>query len=371
VICSLIVVAAGSSQRFGADKLWVLLPDGRPLWRGSVDALGEMNLWRDRVLVVSATRKGEFERLLPPGWQVVVGGESRLESVRAGVMACDARSEYVAIHDAARPFVTAELAERVVRAAQGNAAAFPSIPVTDTVHWERGDRFVAPPRSQLSAAQTPQVINKAVWMAVAPASAEFTDDVGPVASAGHPIVRVDGDPRNRKITTPDDLSRLVWETRTGWGYDIHRFSDDPERPMWLGGVEFDERPGLEGHSDADALLHALVDALLGAASMGDIGVHYPPSDPQWRGCASVRFVEETARRLRQENWSIVNLDLTVVGERPRIGPRRGAIISAVARTLDLDLARVNVKATTNEGLGALGRGEGVAAMAVATITRPR
>lgn len=368
---ALVVVAGGSSERFGRDKLWEPLPDGRPLWRGSLDTLGSLEIWSEKILVVPSQRLIDFKSLLPADWKIVIGGATRVASVRSGVDAVPEATTYVAIHDAARPFVSAELATRVVESARGFAAAFPAVPVTDTIHWERGERVVTPPREEIFAAQTPQVVNRSVWLAVVPTSEIVTDDIGPIASAGHNVARTPGDPMNRKITTPDDLLRLNWETRTGWGYDIHRFSDDPERAMWLGGIEFDDRPGLEGHSDADVLLHAAVDALLGAAGMGDIGSHYPPSEEQWKDCSSRRFLVETRDRLRSCGWSIVNLDLTVVGERPRINPRRELIVQAVATDLELPIDRVNVKATTNEGLGALGRGEGLAAMAVATITRPK
>ncbi|MBX3096457.1 MAG: 2-C-methyl-D-erythritol 2,4-cyclodiphosphate synthase [Fimbriimonadaceae bacterium] len=367
---ALVIVAGGSSVRFGADKLWMKLPDGRPLWRASIDTLGAMPVWNQKILVVPNGKSAEFLSLLSKDWRVVVGGSNRLESVRAGVEAVPEEVQYVAVHDAARPFVSVELASRVIEAVHSCAGAYPSVSVTDTVHWEQSGNTATPPRAELWAAQTPQVVDRALWLRAADEVADATDDVGLLASAGHRITRVEGDPMNKKITTPSDLNDLQWETRTGWGYDIHQFSTDPARPMWLGGIEFDDRPGLDGHSDADVLLHAAVDALLGAAGMGDIGHHYPPTESEWKNCSSRRFLVETGHRLRSSGWSIVNLDLTVVGERPRIHPRRGEVVAAIAADLALPVMRVNLKATTNERLGALGRGEGLAAMAVATITRP-
>jgi 2-C-methyl-D-erythritol 2,4-cyclodiphosphate synthase len=157
------------------------------------------------------------------------------------------------------------------------------------------------------------------------------------------------------------------ETRTGTGYDIHSFSQDPERPLFLGGIKFEGAPGLEGHSDADVLLHAIVDALLGAAAMGDIGVHYPPSDPTWKNVSSLRFLAETGNRLRTAGWGIVNIDATLLAEIPKVMPRRHEMIAAIAETLQIEPSRINVKATTNEKLGAIGRSEGIAALASATV----
>jgi 2-C-methyl-D-erythritol 4-phosphate cytidylyltransferase/2-C-methyl-D-erythritol 2,4-cyclodiphosphate synthase len=181
---------------------------------------------------------------------------------------------------------------------------------------------------------------------------------------------VDGEDTNFKLTTPADLNKIPMEYRTGLGYDIHSFSTDPDRPLWLGGVEFpNDKPGLEGHSDADALLHAVVDSLLGAASLGDIGVHYPPTDPQWKNVSSLIFLQETGMILKEKGWSIVNIDSTVLAERPKVMARRQEICEAIARALDISPDRVSVKATTNEKLGAIGREEGIAAFATATLRR--
>ena len=187
--------------------------------------------------------------------------------------------------------------------------------------------------------------------------------------AGIRPVAVQGDLENVKITTVKDLKgRGQWETRTGHGYDIHRFSTDPARELWLGGVKF-EGIGLEGHSDADVVIHAIVDALMGAAGLGDIGEHFPNTDSRWKDEPSATFLKETAQMLSRSGWEVVNIDVSVLAERPKLSPRREEVRSVVAGILGIDVARVGIKATTNEGLGAIGRGEGVAAFAVATIKR--
>jgi 2-C-methyl-D-erythritol 4-phosphate cytidylyltransferase/2-C-methyl-D-erythritol 2,4-cyclodiphosphate synthase len=187
-------------------------------------------------------------------------------------------------------------------------------------------------------------------------------------------VLVPGEPGNFKITTPEDFLRAqgalgMSETRSGFGYDIHPFSEDAERALWLGGVHFPGHPGLEGHSDADVLLHAVTDSLLGAAALGDIGQHFPNTDPQWRGKASSHFLRHAATLLQAEGWSVVNIDATVVAESPKVMKRASEIRMAIADAVGCDAARVSVKATTNERLGSIGRSEGIAAFATATIRR--
>ena len=201
------------------------------------------------------------------------------------------------------------------------------------------------------------------------ATTDVTDDMALLEAIGvHPTL-VHGDPQNMKITTPADLLRLPSETRTGMGYDVHSFSTDPSRVLMLGGVAFPDHPALEGHSDADALLHAAVDALLGAAAMGDIGVHFPPSDEQWRGRASLHFLGHAAALLREGGWSVVNVDMTVIAESPKVMKRSAEVRETVASALGIEMDRVSLKATTNERMGFVGRGEGIAALAIATIRR--
>lgn len=315
-----------------------------------------------------AERIEQFQSLAPEAEFVVRGGNSRTESVRAGIDALPSDVGYVAIHDAARPFAKPDLIELVIQKAREVGAAFPALPVSDTLRQHQADGWRDLDRGSIVRVQTPQVIRRDwITQALAP-NQDSTDDIAAIIAHGFPAESVPGDPANVKITVMADLPQES-EIRTGFGYDVHRFSSDPDRPLWLGGIEFDDRPGLEGHSDADALIHAIVDALLGAAGEGDIGVHYPPSDERWKNCPSRRFLAESALLLRSQGWHIINIDATVVAERPRVMPRSLEIRRVLAESLELDIARVSVKATTNEKLGAIGNSEGIACYAVATIRR--
>ncbi len=301
----------------------------------------------------------------------VQGGGTRQESVRAGLRALPEGTEFVLIHDGARPFISQDLIARVIQSTQEHGAATPALAVTDTIR--QGNKTLD--RSQLHAVQTPQGFRVSDLLKAYENPQPATDDAGLMDQAGFPVALVEGDRRNIKLTTIEDyelalrMIQVIPETRTGLGYDIHAFSQDPTRPLWLGGVQFEGAPGLEGHSDADALLHAVVDALLGAAGMGDIGLLYPNTDPEWKDVRSTRFLEETAARLRAEAWEIVHLDATILAEVPKVMPRSHDIKQAIALATGIDPGCVSIKATTNEKLGAIGRSEGIAAMAVATIRR--
>ncbi|MFM9874043.1 MAG: 2-C-methyl-D-erythritol 2,4-cyclodiphosphate synthase [Fimbriimonadaceae bacterium] len=358
-----ILAASGRSVRFGSDKLELDF-GGMPIWERSFRVLLNSGAV-DSVGVVTTPEKvvGVLAKFPEMGF-VVSGGATRAESVRRGLAAVPEGFEFVLVHDAARPFASAELIQRVVDGVREHGAVYPGVGVTDTLRIEG----TVLERSLLVAAQTPQAARLDWLRSAMDNGAELTDEMAYLQSAGFDVVAVEGDPANKKITNPGDLVKEM-EIRTGFGYDVHRFSDDPNRPLWLGGVEFDDRPGLEGHSDADALLHAIVDALLGAAALGDIGVHYPPSDAQWKDCASIRFVKETGILLEKECWSIVNIDATVVAERPRLMPRAVEIRKVISDALGISIDRVSVKATTNEKLGAIGNSEGIAGYAVATIRR--
>lgn len=358
---SAIIVAAGSGTRFGSDKLAIVL-GGKPVWQWSVETfLNHPEI--DEVIVV-----GERDY---PDVKWVPGGASRTESVANGLRAVSSDSEFVLIHDAARPFVSPSIISHVISALkEGHRAVCPILPVTDTIR--QNNTLIS--RAELQAMQTPQGGRLSDFLtALDQASPNFTDDISLLESLGHSLHGVQGDPKNLKLTTEDDLIRLRgylnMELRTGLGYDIHAFSTDPNRPMILGGLEFDDRPGLEGHSDADALLHAIVDALLGAASLGDIGVHYPNTDPRWKDRPSLLFLTESANLLREKGWEVINIDATVIAERPKVNPVRQEMCAVIAEAAGIEADRVSVKATTNERLGTIGREEGIAAMAVATIRR--
>lgn len=363
MMVSVVLLCAGSSQRFGRDKLSLPL-GGRPVWRWAYDAFTHHPEVHEVIVVTSETRLSEFD-----GARVVVGGADRQGSAQKGIEAC--AGDVVLVHDGARPFVTRDLISRVIAGAKAGGCG-PAIPLTDTirnVHLELVDR------ETLRAMQTPQGAPKIAWLAALNHQfSGMTDDLSLLQAAQIPIELIEGDPANIKITTESDYAtargRLgAPESRTGFGYDVHAFSDDSERPMWLGGVEFDHRPGLMGHSDADVLLHAIADALLGSLALGDIGVLFPNTDPAFKDKRSKAFVEEAMRRVRDRGYECVHVDATVIAEVPKVMVKQGEIRAAIANMIDISPDRVSVKATTHERLGSLGRAEGIAAMAVVTVVQ--
>ena len=316
----------------------------------------------------------------------VTGGARRQDSVRAGLeaLAPEAPSS-VLIHDAARPFVDRTLIDRVIDGLAANDAALPCLPVADTLKWvARGKVIGTAERDQLFRAQTPQGFKFEAILAAHREAAneparEFTDDAAVAEWYGLDVALVEGAEDNRKITTADDLERAdqtlrqsggreAGTIRVATGYDVHAFA--PGDAVTLCGVSIPHEKKLTGHSDADVALHALTDALLGAIADGDIGVHFPPSDARWRGAASELFLKDAAARIAQRGGTIVHADITLICEAPRIGPYRDQMRGKVAELLGLDIAQVSLKATTNEGLGFIGRGEGIAAMATATVRLP-
>jgi 2-C-methyl-D-erythritol 4-phosphate cytidylyltransferase/2-C-methyl-D-erythritol 2,4-cyclodiphosphate synthase len=334
----------------------------------------------DHDLYAAATA-GDFPHLTPP----VLGGATRQESVRLGLDALAAASpDLVLIHDAARPCVTPDIVARVIAALASRKGAIAAEPLADTLKRETGAGLVGETvaRTGLWKAQTPQgfhfaTIHDAHTRAAAAGAPDFTDDAAIAEWVGIEVALVPGTARNFKITTPEDMTMAeqllgaatpAFEPRTGTGFDVHAFC--PGDHVWLAGVEIPHDRGLEGHSDADAPLHALTDALLGAIGDGDIGQHFPPSDPAWKGAASRLFVEDAARRIAARGGRITNVDLTILCEEPRIGPHRDAMRGAIAAMLAIDVSRVAVKATTTERLGFTGRKEGLAALATATVLLP-
>jgi 2-C-methyl-D-erythritol 4-phosphate cytidylyltransferase/2-C-methyl-D-erythritol 2,4-cyclodiphosphate synthase len=288
----------------------------------------------------------------------------------------------VLIHDAARLFASKSLIERAIRAAIVHGAAIPGVAVTDTIKEIDADCSIAstPTRERLRAVQTPQafdfdLILAAHRKAAAAGADELTDDAAVAEWAGHRVHVFEGDAANMKITSADDvglaearLIRDLQDVRTGQGYDVHAFG--PGDHVWLGGVKIPHDHGLVGHSDADVLSHAITDALFGALADGDIGSHFPPSDPQWRGAASKIFLAAAAASVRARGGMIAHIDATLVCERPKVGPHRDAIRDSIAKIVDIAADRVAVKATTSERLGFTGREEGIASIAIATIRLP-
>ncbi|MCT8974169.1 bifunctional 2-C-methyl-D-erythritol 4-phosphate cytidylyltransferase/2-C-methyl-D-erythritol 2,4-cyclodiphosphate synthase [Microbaculum marinisediminis] len=329
--------------------------------------------WQDRL----ATEISDRDGLLP----AVPGGATRQASVRAGLEAIAGHApDRVLIHDAARPFVSSAVIDRVLDGLDGPPGAIPALPVADTLKRaeSKGTISATVDRDGLFAAQTPQgfrfpEILKAHRRA-ATIDRDFTDDAAIAEWAGIPVTLVAGDPANRKLTTPEDFAMaeallgIARETRVGTGYDVHRFAEGDF--VTLCGIEIAHDRGLLGHSDADVGLHALTDAILGAIADGDIGNHFPPSDPQWKAAASDIFLSHAAGLIAARGGTIVHADVTLICETPKIGPHRDAMRARIADILAIAIERVSVKATTSEGLGFTGRREGIAAQAVATVSLP-
>lgn len=384
-----LIVAAGRGSRAGGDvpKQYVRI-GGETVLQRAIDAfaghpaitLVQAVIHADDGALYAASLDRTPQKLMKP----VFGGATRQASVRAGLEALAATGpDLVLIHDAARPFVAECLINRVVAALDQHAGAVPALAVADTLKRAGAGQTIAGTvdRARLWRAQTPQGFRFARILDAHRAAAvegfdDFTDDAAIGEWAGFPVVLVEGDAQNVKITTAADVADararcegdMVMEPRIGTGFDVHRFAEGSA--VWLCGVEIPHTHKLEGHSDADVALHALTDALLGTIGDGDIGQHFPPSDPKWKGAASHLFLEDAARRVRERGGRIVNVDVTLLAEAPRIGPHRPAMQARVAQILGIAADRVGVKATTMEELGSIGRREGIVAMASALVLLP-
>jgi 2-C-methyl-D-erythritol 4-phosphate cytidylyltransferase / 2-C-methyl-D-erythritol 2,4-cyclodiphosphate synthase len=382
--CIALIVAAGRGSRFGAGlpKQYRLLA-GQPILRRAVaPLLAHPRIGAVRVIIhaddADAYRAAVGDLpLLPP----IPGGTTRQDSALRGLESLgNAPPQRVLIHDAARPFVSAALLDRVIGALDRRDGAVPALPVVDTL--KRGGEGVAPPvlgtqdRSGLWRAQTPQGFRYPALLAAhrAAAGAALTDDAAVAEAAGMAVVLVAGDEDNLKVTTEDDLLRAERvlaagrETRSASGFDVHRFCDGDH--VMLCGVIVPHDRGLLGHSDADVGLHALTDALLGTIGEGDIGSHFPPSEPRWRGAPSDLFLRHAAALVTAAGGRVVNVDVTLICERPKVGRHREAMRARIAELLGVSVGRVSVKATTTEELGFTGRREGIAAQALATVELP-
>lgn len=372
-----VVVAAGSGSRAGGAKQWRRL-GGKPVVRWSVEALLKAGA-EDVVVVVSAGAQAEAAEALAglTGWRAVVGGAARTDSVRAGLTALGGADDRpVLVHDAARPFLSEAVIARCVQALDETDGALPALPVADSLR-RAVDGIVsgAVEREALWRAQTPQAFRlKTLTDAFAawPEGEIATDEATVVERAGGRVRIVEGDARLMKLTFPEDFAMaeaLIPRTvRVGQGYDVHRWG--PGSSVWLCGLEVPHDQTLIGHSDADAGLHALTDAILGALGEGDIGDHFPPTDPQWKGASSDLFLKHAVDLVRARGGRLSNVDVTLICERPKVKPHRQAMRERLAAILNLPLDAVSVKATTTEGLGFTGRGEGLAAQAVATLELP-
>lgn len=386
---AVLIVAAGRGLRAGGEtpKQYRELA-GRPVLRHALAPfLAEGAIGRivavigadDEMLYAQSVSGLSQAQLATP----VIGGETRQDSVRIGLqsLAADGFDGIVLIHDAARPFVSPALIARALTAARQGLAAIPALAVTDTIKRidAAGQVAETPPRDRLVSVQTPQAFRFRPLLAAHEAAAAesltgFTDDAALMEWAGHAVATFPGDAENVKLTHPQDFATATERlerrltVRVATGYDVHAFTAGDY--VWLGGVRIPHDQGVKAHSDGDVALHALTDALLGTLAEGDIGTHFPPSDPQWRGASSDRFLSFAAARIAERGGRIDHLDLTIVCEAPKVGPHRDAIRARIAEVAGIGLDRVAIKATTSERMGFTGRGEGLVAFATATVRLP-
>lgn len=374
-----VIVAGGRGTRLGADVPKQLLDlGGRSLLQRSVDAFDAHAQVDEIVVVLPEDFVARGASLVGPARRpmaFVGGGARRQDSVRHGVSALSDAADIVLVHDAARPFVDAATIDRVIAAAREEGAAVPAVPASDTVKLAAdGQPRVARtiPRGDVWLAQTPQGFRRDVLdeaLAGGHGAGEATDEAMLVEQAGRPVRIVRGDPRNRKITTMDDLEAARRMTisllRAGTGYDLHRLV--PGRTLVLAGVVLSTETGPASHSDGDVVCHALVDAILGAAGAGDVGRHFPNTDPRWKDAAGLDLLARAMSVVRARGLAVVNADVTVVLERPKLAPHVDAIREALAPVLGVPPDRVSVKGKTNEGVDAVGRGEAIASHAVAML----
>ena len=376
-----LIVAAGKGIRAGGalPKQYAPLL-GKPMLRWTLDAfagypgaLTQVMIGPDQHDLYDEAVAGL--NLRPPG----IGGTTRQETVRRGLELLEPEApDIVLIHDAARLFVSHHMIDAVIAALQAGAdGAVPHVAVSDTLRKLEDGKWVTVPREGLLRAQTPQGFGFAAILAAHRkfAAEEVTDDNALAELAGLKVVATAGETNNMKVTTPEDfataealLNARLGDVRTASGFDVHKFG--PGDHIWLCGLKIPHSEGLVGHSDADAGLHAITDALLGTICDGDIGMHFPPTDERWRGATSSIFLDHAAGLVRAKGGLISHIDLTIICERPKVGPHRDAMRAKIAEILKLDLSRVSVKATTTEGLGFTGRREGIAAQAIATVRLP-
>jgi len=371
------VVAAGKGLRVGGDtpkqfREW----RGKPLIRHSVEALLEAGA-NPLMVVLAPGAQAHAEAALSglQGLDFVTGGATRQDSVRAGLEAlAGAAPASVLIHDAARPDLPSAVIARLLEGLEQHPGAIPVLPVVDSLAVAGADGTMTgkAEREALRRVQTPQAFRFADILAAHrgwSGATDAGDDAQVLMASGGSVSLVDGDERMKKITFAEDFVETASTPafRIGQGYDVHRLEAGEE--LWLGGVLIPHDKGLAGHSDADVALHAITDAVLGAVGEGDIGTHFPPSDPQWRGARSGQFLSHAVSLARAAGYAIANVDLTLICEAPKIGPHRPAMRAEVARLMGLAENAVSIKATTTEKLGFTGRGEGIAAQAIVLVTR--
>jgi 2-C-methyl-D-erythritol 4-phosphate cytidylyltransferase/2-C-methyl-D-erythritol 2,4-cyclodiphosphate synthase len=366
-----LIVAAGQGERAGSEIAKQFRQfRGKPVLAHAIDALSQHPAIDEIHVVIGYDQEGLYRTAIGARAidDPIIGGTTRQESVRNGLEALAASNppDRVLIHDAARPFTPVAVIDRLIDALETEIGAVPALPVVDSLARTNGSTV---DRTDFVTIQTPQAFRfeqiltaHRSWDAATPA----TDDAAIARSAGHHVALVEGDPALKKITFAEDFAMpFPAITRTGLGYDVHAFEDGDH--VWLCGIQIPHSKSLAGHSDADVGLHALTDAILGALGDGDIGDHFPPSDPQWKGVASHRFLEHARDLVAGRGMAIHHVDLTLICEAPKIGPHRSAMRARIAEILAIPESSVSVKATTTEKLGFTGRGEGIAAQAIATI----
>jgi 2-C-methyl-D-erythritol 4-phosphate cytidylyltransferase / 2-C-methyl-D-erythritol 2,4-cyclodiphosphate synthase len=382
-----IIAAGGRGTRFGGDRLKQIVEvQGQPILERSVRAFLSHPEINEVIVALPAELMDPPPHYLDRA-HLVRGGDRRQDSVANAFRAASAASDVVVIHDAARPFVSASLISRTIASAAANGAALAALAARDTVKKVgRGTVLETLPRETIYLAQTPQAFRRHVLASALAIADDATDEAALAERAGHTVHIVDGDASNIKITTTDDLriaealvrsapalsedglapsERRESMGRAGTGYDLHRLVDG--RPLIVGGVTIPSERGALGHSDADVACHAATDAILGAACLGDIGRHFPDTDPRWKGASSIDLLSRAAALVRAHGFEVGNVDVTVVLEQPKIKDRIGAMRAAMAAALGIAIDRVSVKGKTNEGVDAIGRGEAIAAHAVAQI----
>jgi len=369
-----LIVAAGRGERAGGDvpKQFRLI-GGKPMLRWAVESLIRHPAVQSTRIVIAEGQQDSAKQALQglDIGELITGGAERADSVRAGLEAIEA--DAVLVHDAARPFCPPPVVDRLLASLEFFEGAAPVLPVGDTLARIADTLGDPVDRAGLGRVQTPQAFRLGalrsaydMWNGPSP-----TDETTVLRAAGMKVAAVTGDPALEKITLPSDFDRAEqWlagrlTPRTGMGFDVHAFSGNG--PIMLGGLEVPHDRGLAGHSDADVILHAITDALLGAAGLGDIGEHFPPSDPQWKGADSSLFLAHAAALVRDKGGLIDHIDCTIIAEAPKVGPYRQTMRSRIAEILGLSVDQVSVKATTTEGLGFTGRREGIAAQAIASI----
>lgn len=383
----MMVAAAGSSTRMGCAKQHIML-DGQPVLLRTLGLLQQVDAV-DEILLI--TRKEDVEHFTALAAQhgitklhrVVIGGDTRQQSVANGLAALPAETTLVGIHDGARPLITADVVEAVIAQAQAVGGAAVAVPVKDTLKQTDADGYITntPDRSRLWRVQTPQVFAREPYCAAMETALaegwDFTDDCQLMEKVGHPVRLVAGLDTNLKLTTPEDVqlanailhshAKEEYTMRIGHGYDVHRLVEG--RALILGGINIPFERGLLGHSDADVLTHAIMDALLGAAALGDIGGLFPDTDPAYAGADSIRLLEDVVARVCTCGYRIANIDATVLAQQPKLKPHIPAMRERLATACGVSSERINLKATTEEGLGFTGAMQGIAAHAVCLLEK--